>query len=357
MECMADRRSPLLELPQALPPSTCVLQSSSWGGALSRQPRGQLPVWGPLNNAVVSRQRGISALNWSNRRKRIIRRFVIGTLGLLLVSLIASWFVGGWLVAPQPCVIGEAPTDLPATSISLVSDSGGAVAGWHVPSRSPQGVVVLLHPLRGSRLFMLQRARFLHAAGYSIVMIDLHAHGETPGKQITLGHLEKHDVRAAVEFARQEHPGEPIGVVGVSLGGASALLASPLEIDALVLESVYPTIHDAVHNRVAAQLGPFSTIPAELLLAQLRPRFGVWPSQLRPIDHLATVGCPVFLLSGVEDRHTTTAETEQMFAVACQPKELWLVDGAAHVDLHGVSPEKYKTRVVGFLNQHLRTQD
>ena len=275
-------------------------------------------------------------------------------LVLLFVGLIASWFVAGWLVSPQPRQIGEPPPDLPATSISLVSDSGSTVAGWHIPSETPYGVMVLLHPIRGSRLSMLERARLLHTAGYSIVMIDLQAHGESPGEYITVGHLEKHDARAAVEFARQKHPNEPIGVLGVSLGGASALLSSPLGIDALVLESVYPNINDAVHNRVAAKLGPLSVIPAELLLAQLQPRLGISPSRLRPIDHVSNVGCPICLISGTEDRHTTAKETRQMFAAARQPKEVWLVDGAAHVDLYSASPEEYKTRVIGFLNLHMR---
>jgi alpha-beta hydrolase superfamily lysophospholipase len=204
---------------------------------------------------------------------------------------------------------------------------------------------------------MIERARLFHSAGYSIVMIDLQAHGESPGAHITLGHLERHDVRAAVEFAREQHPEEPIGVLGISLGGSSALFASPLDIDALVLESVYPNIDDAVHNRVAAILGPFSSIPAELLLVQLNPRLGISRAQLRPIDHLPNVGCPVFLLSGTDDLHTKTAETEEMYSVARKPKQLWLIEGAAHEDLYPAAPKEYESRVLGFFNQFMRKAD
>ena len=188
-------------------------------------------------------------------------------------------------------------------------------------------------------------------------MIDLQAHGESLGEHITIGYLEQHDVRAAVEYARQHHPEEPIGVVGVSLGGAATLLASPLEIDALVLESVYPNIHDAIHNRVAAKLGMLSFIPAEILLMQLKPRLGIAPAQLRPIDYISQVDCPLFLVSGSDDLHTTAHETEQMYALAQQPKELWLVDDAAHVDLYDASPEEYQQRVIRFFNRHLRMQE
>lgn len=257
-------------------------------------------------------------------------------------------------MAPRPRVVGDPPHELNAIAFTVNSDSGSLISGWNTQPNSHSGVIVLLHGIRGSRLSMLDRARMLHDADYATVMIDLQAHGESPGDAITVGYLEQHDVRAAVEFARREYPNEPIGVIGVSLGGAAALLASPLDIDALVLESVYPNFHDAVHNRVAAKLGPLSSIPASLLLIQLQPRLGVSPTDLRPIDHILDIGCPVFIASGTEDLHTTESETRALFAAAPEPKQLWLVDGAVHVDLHRKKPLGYRERIVGFLDRHLR---
>jgi len=223
----------------------------------------------------------------SSTLKRRIGYTTIVVFCLLVIGLFASWLVAGQLVASRPQKIGLPPADLRATSISLESESGATIAGWHVASDDRRGVIVLLHGIRGSRVSMLERAHLLHAVGYSIVMIDLQGHGESSGEQITIGHLEKHDARAAVEFARRQHPDEPIGVIGVSLGGASALLASPLGIDALVIESVYPDIESAINNRVAARLGPLSGLPAKLLLMQLEPRLGIEKSQLRPADHIS----------------------------------------------------------------------
>ncbi|QDV25848.1 Alpha/beta hydrolase family protein [Aureliella helgolandensis] len=274
----------------------------------------------------------------------------------IVVGLIASWFVAGALIAPNPRAIGEPPLELNATAFSVNSQSGSVISGWHTQPDFSNGVIVLLHGIRGSRLSMLDRARMLHDAGYATVMIDLQAHGESPGGAITAGYLERHDVRAAVEFARREHPDEPIGVIGVSLGGAAALLASPLEIDALVLESVYPNIHDAIHNRVAAKLGPLSSIPTWLLLIQLKPRLGISPNELRPIDHMPDIECPVCVASGTDDQHTTESETQAMFSAASEPKHLWMVDGAAHVDLLRDNPIQYRQHIVRFLDHHLRDE-
>ena len=200
---------------------------------------------------------------------------------------------------------------------------------------------------------MLERARLFYAAGYSVLLIDLQAHGESPGKNLTIGFLEKLDVQAAVAWARKQHPEEPIGVLGISLGGASALLASPLEIEALVLESVYPNIRDAVYNRVTERLGLLSPIPSELLLFQLKLRLGISPSQLRPIDYLHKVECPVYLISGENDYHTTALETKAMFSAANQPKEIWLVEGAVHEDLYRVAGKEYESKVLAFFDRNM----
>lgn len=131
------------------------------------------------------------------------------------------------------------------------------------------------------------------------------------------------------------------------------MLASPLDIDAAVLESVYPTISEAVENRIRMRLGPLSPIATQLLLLQLKPRLDVSPTQLRPIDHVDKLGCPVLVMSGSLDRHTTRAETKRLYESASEPKQLAIIEGAAHVDF---DPTPYAELVLAFLDRHLSPQ-
>ncbi|MEM6690245.1 MAG: alpha/beta hydrolase [Planctomycetota bacterium] len=278
---------------------------------------------------------------------------LIGTWLLLTFGLLSSWFVASLLVAPRHQQVGPPPVELNASAFETDSRSGARIHGWYTEPRDPRGVVVLLHGIRGTRASMLARAKMLHHARYATVMIDLQAHGESLGENITLGHLEKYDVQAAVQFAKAMIPDEPVAVIGVSLGGAAALLATPLDVDAMVLESVFPNIEAAVHNRVDAILGPLSWLPAKILLVQLKPRLGIPAEDLQPIQHIADVGCPVFLISGSNDKHTTERETRSMHQAASQPKKLWIVEGAAHEDLAKHSPDEYEKKILGFLNQQL----
>jgi uncharacterized protein len=126
-----------------------------------------------------------------------------------------------------------------------------------------------------------------------------------------------------------------------------------------VLESVYPDIGSAIANRVRVVLGPvmgqLAAWPTAWLFEAILPPFlGMRPADLRPIDHVARVTAPVMIASGTSDTRTTMAETRAMFDRAPEPKVLWLVEGADHVDLEGFGPEEYRTRVVAFLAGWLR---
>ena len=47
---------------------------------------------------------------------------------------------------------------------------------------------------------MIDRGRFLRRAGYSVLLIDFQATGETKGDHITFGWKESQDVLAAMNF-------------------------------------------------------------------------------------------------------------------------------------------------------------
>lgn len=264
-----------------------------------------------------------------------------------------SWMVAGLLIAPVPGAITPPTTDLPIEPIELKSTSGSILSGWKINASEPKGVILLFHGIRGNRLSMLSRADMLYKHNYSTVLIDFQAHGESTGEHITIGHLEKQDVRATLAYAKKSFPDAPIGIIGTSMGGAAAILASPLDVDALVIESVYSNIRNAVHNRVKMRLGVLSWLPAELLLAQLQPRLGIKIEDLNPIGSIEKVQCPIFVISGRNDQHTTLEEAQRIYSAASAPKQLWLVDDVAHDNIYQFAPEEYTQKVIGFFEEHL----
>jgi fermentation-respiration switch protein FrsA (DUF1100 family) len=269
--------------------------------------------------------------------------------------------VGLRLSSPAPARVGPSQPGLPgAKAVTIPSASGSLLRGWWVPgAASREGAIVLLHGVRANRLQMAERARVLHEHGYSVLLFDFQAHGESPGRRITFGKLESLDAVAAVRFVRNNRPLDRVGVIGVSLGGAAALVGpEPLAVDALVLESVYPDIDAALSNRLRVNLGrvagafftPLLTPTFKLLLP---PILGAAPRELRPIDHIRTASAPILVASGASDAYTPLSEARALFEQAAEPKQFWAVDGAAHVDLEQHDPARYWGVVMPFLLQYI----
>lgn len=280
----------------------------------------------------------------------MIRRCAAILGALVLVPIAFAISVGWFLVHPVQTRIGNPPADLNAEPVTFASNSGATVHGWWCPNQNAKGVVLLLPGIRANRLSMVERALFLRRAGYSVLLIDFQATGESTGDHITFGWKESRDVLAAIDFVRQAEPTAPVSIIGSSLGGVAALLATPpLKINALVLEEVYPTIEIATRNRMENYFGAFGRTLTPFLLNQLRWRLGVSASQLRPVDHIENVECPVLIISGENDRNTRAADTRMLVERARNPKEVWFVPNAGHVDLHRAAPREYETRVLAFL--------
>jgi pimeloyl-ACP methyl ester carboxylesterase len=277
-----------------------------------------------------------------------------------ILCLAASSLVSSSCVIAHPAraVVGSAPTALGARTVAYTSESGRPIHAWFARGRPGEGAVLLLHGVGENRRAMLGRAQFLHDEGFTVLAPDLQAHGESPGEHITFGALESLDAAASVRFLREQAPDERIGVIGVSMGGAAALLGpGPLDVDAFVLESVYPTIRQALADRLAAWLGPFRGLGRALtpvLIDIIGRDIGITEAELQPIDRVGQISAPLLLLFGTADRYTPVGESASLYERAPSPKSYWAVTGAGHQDLYAFAPLEYERRVGGFLMRTLR---
>ena len=229
----------------------------------------------------------------------MIRRFKIAFLSILTVLVLAYGGAGQALLMRSRTGVGHPPKSLPVESVQITTSGSDFISGWFIPGKPTRGAVLLLHGVRGNRHDMVGRAQFLHQLGYSVLLIDLPAHGESTGAHITYGLNEAEGVRAALQYLRKQLPEEKVGVIGASLGAASLVLAKPDPApSAVILESMFPTIREALSDRLDLYLGRIGDSLAPVLLWQLPLRLGISPDQLRPIADMASLKSPVLIISG-----------------------------------------------------------
>jgi uncharacterized protein len=273
---------------------------------------------------------------------------------LMAIAFPALIAAGGCLPRPGPAIPKFA---LPwGHEVILEHDDGTTLRAWFRNGRPGGGAVLILHGLGADHRDMIPRALALTEAGYATLLLDFRGHGRSTESETTWGLRESEDASAALAWLRESSPDERVGVIGVSMGGAAALLGSaPLKADAIVLESVYPTLDDAIRNRMATWLGPIGALAAPLFKHVVASVRGVSLAALRPIDRIEDVTVPLLVAAGTHDPYTPIGEARALFERAPKGrKQFWSVKGAGHHDLYLSAPSEYLGVVGGFLANALR---
>ena len=283
---------------------------------------------------------------------RILKRSLIWLLVAFTAYAAVSAFFAWQLTRPARRPVGEVPADFPATqTVEFPARDRITLTGWFVPCDNATLAVVLLHGNGGSRRQLMARVRLFHDAGYAVLLYDARGHGLSEGDKVSAGFLETADLLGAFDFLSTKMFHE-FGCLGASQGGATILLTAnklPPEVRWVIVESTYPTMRDALDRRFRKDLHLPGWLAGALLMPFAELRLGVGIDDIAPIAHIKNLRCPVFVLGGTNDQHTLAKSTQALFDAAQSPKELWLVPGAAHVDLYGYAQQEYASRILAFV--------
>jgi alpha-beta hydrolase superfamily lysophospholipase len=283
--------------------------------------------------------------------KKSTFRYLKPIAALLLTMTLALLAIGFSL-----CKSSNHPVTPPGHMKSLVRVEmtevpGTTTVAWIFDIPSDKGFV-LAHGNSSDRNSMVARALWLNSLGYSVVIPDLHAHGETKGRWKTFGYLESRDVENSILYLRKRLGKHWVGGLGASLGGASILKAESDNggFDAVIIESVFSDIRTAVRNRLETRFGRLGSWLEPVLTWQLPMWAGISRDELRPVKWAEAVKCPILVLNGDRDSRAKAWEADAIFQrVPVERKRLEIFKGAGHEDLSEANPEKYRRDIQGFL--------
>ena len=249
---------------------------------------------------------------------------------------------------------------LDCEEVQFKSSDGVNVRAWLVRGSGPSAVIVL-HGHGGNRHTSLAYAAYLYP-DFSLIIPDLRGHGESEGRHTSVGYLERLDVIAAAAYLR-DLGFQKIGVLGISMGGATAILAAaetPL-IDAVIADSAFALLRNAVREgaRIRGYPGPMA-LPLAYLSCRataLRLRYRMQLGD--PLGVVAAIAPPppLLLIHGEADSFTLVQNAHALYAAAGEPKDLWLIPNAEHARAIEEDGTAYKERVLSFFRKWLPTSD
>lgn len=217
---------------------------------------------------------------------------------------------------------------MPRERVLFHSDGLRLVGDLYVPpGDGPWPGIVVCHGLGSRKERHADFGAYVAAQGLVALVFDLRGHGESEGK------LDDHvlgDVGAAVEYlsARPEVAGKAVGIRGSSLGGHLAIQAAARLPSVRAAVAICPAPEDLLVDGLREVVDQGLPIPDVRLDLLTLPRF-LRESDLRgAVRQVAPRS--LLLIHCTGDQTVPYDRSMELYRLAGDPKELWLVSGGSH---------------------------
>ena len=231
----------------------------------------------------------------------------------------------------------------PFRTVHLRSRDGLDLVGYYLPHPDARGAVLFAHGYRGSPKDGAIVARYYAEKGCSVLMICQRAHGESQGKTITFGALERQDCLLWADWLAQQEPGKGILLHGLSMGAATVLFCadkvSPA-VKGIVADCGYtsPWYEVAHVLRKTAHLPPYPILPICDLFCRFFGHFSM--VQVNAVNTLAFAKVPVLLIHGEADDFVPYAMGQENARACSMLADFISVPGANHATASLVDPDR-----------------
>ena len=304
---------------------------------------------------------------------RLHKFIIISLIVTAIVGLI--WLGSGYLFMKK--AIDNYPTRIKASTLEVMKKNKELDTNWYNSLRKKditiissidgirlqgtiiynptptKNTIVFSHGITEDRWSVLkgQRLQNYLKQGYNVLTFDQRAHGKSEGANPTYGFLEKRDLDQWVDTVARIFPNGVIGVEGVSMGAAIAVLhageinpqkKSPKKVAFYVFDSPYTDLEE----QLSVRLNKDYHLPNLALTTSLnilnRTINGFSINAVSPIKAANRIDVPVLFVHGMADTYVPTYMSEELYEVVKSPKMLYLVPNARHAQVPATDSSYWK---------------
>ena len=242
---------------------------------------------------------------------------------------------------------------IPFERVSITSPDGLKLLGRYYRGEDGAPVVIAFHGYRGtpSRDFS-GGTQFYLGEGFRLLMIEERAHCGSEGHTITFGVKERYDCLAWIDYVRHRFGADtPIVLAGISMGAATVLMASGLELpDSVrcVLADAPFTSPKAIIRKVCGDVHVPAGLAWPFLWLAARLFGGFDPLAADAAEAVTRAKVPILLIHGEDDRFVPCGMGRQIAAANPAMVELHTFPDAGHGLSFLVDRPRYERIVRGF---------
>ena len=247
---------------------------------------------------------------------------------------------------------------LPHTEVSIRSFDGLKLCGTYYEFQKGAPIDILFHGYHGSAEQDLSGGVYrCQRLGHNVLIVDHRAAGKSEGRVVTFGINESRDALAWVHYVIENiDPDAKILLGGISMGAATVMMASAMDLPANVVGTVadcgYTSAKDIIKKVIREMhlqdnlLYPFVRLGARLY-------GGFDPDSNSPIASMPNCRVPVIFFHGDTDAFVPQSMSEENFAACAAPKHLVITPGAGHGLCFPIDVDTYVREIENFFEPYL----
>lgn len=220
-------------------------------------------------------------------------------------------------------------------------------------------VAILCHGFRGTGIRDFSGGFFMvKDFGFNIILIDERGHGQSDGELITMGVRERFDIRDWTKYAAKRFINSEIVLVGISMGAASVLMASdldlPTNVKCIVADCPYSSPKAIVQKTCKYDLHIPLWIgwPTVYLGALIFYHFNLNKGDAR--KSVKNTKIPCLIIHGLNDQVVPQEMSLEIYNANPEIVERHTFEGAKHGLSFLVDTNRYKSICESFINKHIK---
>lgn len=306
------------------------------------------------------------------KKRKLLRLSLVLLATYLLFCIVAGVVLAEFILHPLRHRLSatdeaQAPAwaqddDATLTRPVITAGDGVRLQAWELRPGFGNGEdeVVLLHGLSGNRMEMVNYADFLLGHGYSVLIPEARAHGNSGGNLATYGLVERNDVHRWVDWLETNRHPHCVYGFGESMGAAQMLQALETEhrFCAVAVECPFSTLRESAYDRIGQRFhtGPWlgrtvfrPIVDSAYVYARLR--YGLNLDQVSPEHAVATTRVPVLLIHGQSDTNIPIRHSRRMAALNSNVV-VWELPNTGHSNAIDTSPKELEDHLVQWFGAH-----
>lgn len=200
--------------------------------------------------------------------------------------------------------------------------------------------------------------KFYHGLGFHILLPNNRAHGDSEGKYIGFGWLDRLDcIQWIYKMKDYFHKDLQIVLHGISMGSATVLMASgeelPSDVKCIISDCGFTSVYDEIKHEVRNHhLTSHIILPTATLLSKKRVGYNF--KEASTINQVKKSKTPTLFIHGDQDDFVPTYMVYDLYNACAAQKDLLIVEGAKHAESYLVNKDLCESTIIEFMNLYVK---